>query len=145
LSVGSAAIYNAFAAGAKAITPVHAETVADSISVDLPRDGLRALGAARETGGAFIAVTDGEILAGMRALARQAAVFAEPAGAAGYAGLVKAIAGGLVSDQERIVVIVTGNGLKDVRAAMQAAGEATVIEPSLEAVRRALGASAPGR
>jgi threonine synthase len=144
-SEGSAAIYNAFVSGSEAITPVHAETLADSISVDLPRDGLRALRAARETGGAYLAVTDGEILAAMRALARQAAVFAEPAGAAGYAGLVKAMAEGLVSPEERIVVLITGNGLKDVQAAMQAAGEATVIEPRLEAVRSALDVGPRGR
>ena len=137
-SEGSAAIYNAFVSGSEVITPVHAQTLADSISVDLPRDGLRALRAARETGGAVLAVTDAEILAAMRALARKAAVFAEPAGAAGYAGLVKAVAGGLISPEERIVVLNTGSGLKDVQAAMQAAGEATVIEPKLEAVRSAL-------
>ena len=144
-SEGSAAIYNAFVSGSEVITPVHAQTLADSISVDLPRDGLRALRAARETGGAVLAVTDAEILAAMRALARKAAVFAEPAGAAGYAGLVKAVAGGLISTEERIVVLNTGSGLKDVQAAMQAAGEATVIEPKLEAVRSALRAGLAGQ
>ncbi|HLB65427.1 MAG TPA: pyridoxal-phosphate dependent enzyme [Anaerolineales bacterium] len=144
-SEGSAAIYNAFVSGSEVITPVHAQTLADSISVDLPRDGLRALRAARETGGAVLAVTDAEILAAMRALARKAAVFAEPAGAAGYAGLVKAVAGGLISPEERIVVLNTGSGLKDVQAAMQAAGEATVIEPKLEAVRSALRAGPAGQ
>jgi len=137
-SEGSAAIYNAFCSGSEDIVPVRAETIADSISVDLPRDGLRAVRAARETGGAYLTVTDGEILAAMRALARRAAVFAEPAGAAAYAGLAKAVAGGLISPEEQIVVLNTGNGLKDVRAAMKAAGEARVIEPTLEAVRSAL-------
>ena len=138
-SEGSAAIYNAFAAGTETITPVRAETLADSISVDLPRDGLRAVRAATQTGGAYLTVPDTDILSAMRALARGAAVFAEPAGAAAYAGLVKAVAQGRVQPEDRIVVLNTGNGLKDVRAAMQAAGEAVVIEPRLEAMRKALG------
>jgi threonine synthase len=138
-SEGSAAIYNAFAAGTETITPVRADTLADSISVDLPRDGLRAVRAATQTGGAYLTVPDTDILSAMRALAREAAVFAEPAGAAAYAGLVKAVAQGRVQPLDRIVVLNTGNGLKDVRTAMQAAGEAVVIEPRLEAMRKALG------
>jgi threonine synthase len=138
-SEGSAAIYNAFAAGTETITPVRADTLADSISVDLPRDGLRAVRAATQTGGAYLTVPDTDILSAMRSLAREAAVFAEPAGAAAYAGLVKAVAQGRVQPEDRIVVLNTGNGLKDVRAAMQAAGEAVVIEPRLEAMRKALG------
>ncbi len=138
-SEGSAAIYNAFAAGTEAITPVRANTIADSISVDLPLDGLRGLRAATQTGGAYIRVTDAEILSAMRELGRKAAVFAEPAGATGYAGLVKAAADGKVGREDRILVLITGNGLKDVRSAMQAAGEARVIEPTLGALRKALG------
>jgi threonine synthase len=142
-SEGSAAITNAFRSGSEEIVPVRAETIADSISVDLPRDGRRAVRAARETGGAYLTVSDGEILAAMVILGRQAAVFAEPAGAAAHAGLVRALADGLVSPEDEIVVLNTGNGLKDVGAAMRAAGEAVVVEPRLEAVRSALGA-APG-
>jgi threonine synthase len=84
-------------------------------------------------------VPDTDILSAMRSLAREAAVFAEPAGAAAYAGLVKAVAQGRVQPEDRVVILNTGNGLKDVRAAMQAAGEAVVIEPRLEAMRKALG------
>ena len=136
---GSAAVANAFLAGTETITPVQANTMADSISVDLPRDGVRALRAAVETHGDYILVSDAEILAAMRDLGRQAAVFAEPAGAAAYAGLVKAVRQGKVASTDRIVVLNTGNGLKDVKSAMQAAGEATVIKPTLEALRDALG------
>jgi threonine synthase len=140
-SEGSAAIYNAFVTGTENITPVRADTIADSISVDLPRDGLRALRAAAQTGGAYLAVRDEDILVAMRDLARKAAVFAEPAGATAYAGLVKAVAEGLVQSDECIVVINTGNGLKDVQAAMQAAGEASVIKPTLNALKNAIGES----
>jgi threonine synthase len=84
-------------------------------------------------------VADTDILEAMRLLGSRAAVFAEPAGATAYAGLARAVEAGLVSPEERIVVLNTGNGLKDVRAAMQAAGEARVVEPTLEGLRAALG------
>jgi len=137
-SAGSAAIYNAFISGTEEIVPVKADTIADSISVDLPRDGLRALRAATQTKGAYLSVSDESILKAMQDLAREAAVFAEPAGATAYAGLVKAVADGLVGSDERILVLNTGNGLKDVQAAMKAAGEATVIGPTLEALKKVL-------
>lgn len=137
-SQGSSAIYNAFSAGTDEIKPVHATTIADSISVDLPRDGLRALRAATQTGGAYIQVSDDDILAAMRTLGRDAAVFAEPAGATPYAGLVKAVEQGLVRPDEQILMLITGNGLKDIKGALRAAGKATVIEPDLDALKKAL-------
>ncbi len=91
--------------------------------------------AVRETGGAYLTVTDEEILAAIPVLARQAAVFSEPAGAAAYAGLVKAVQQGLVKSDETIVCLITGNGLKDVGSAMKVAGAGTPIEPSLDALR----------
>jgi len=133
---GAAACYNAWKAGTDVITPVDAHTISDSICVGLPRDGTRAVRAVRETHGAYITVSDEEVLAAMRELAREEGVFAEPAGATGYAGLVKAVRDKLVDRDEHVVVVVTGNGLKDVSNAMKAAGEASLIEPTLEAVRR---------
>ncbi len=135
---GSAACYNAWKAGTEKITPVNAQTIADSISADLPRDGVRAVRAVRETDGAYLTVTDDEILAAIRDLARGAAVFAEPAGAAAYAGVVKAVRDGLVRSDETIVCVITGNGLKDVASAMKVAGDARRIEPTLEAVRKVI-------
>jgi threonine synthase len=134
---GAAACYNAWKAGTEVITPVDAHTISDSICVGLPRDGTRAVRAVRETHGAYITVSDDEVLAAMRELAREEGVFAEPAGATGYAGLVKAVRENLVDRDERIVVVITGNGLKDVSSAMKAAGKPSLIEPTLEALRRA--------
>lgn len=131
---GSAAIANAFLAGTEKIIPVSANTIADSISVDLPRDGVRAVRAVKETGGSYILVTDADILNAIAALG-PLGIFAEPAGATAYAGLVKAAAGGLVEADDPIVVINTGSGLKDVRAAMQAVPAAPIIPPSLEALK----------
>jgi threonine synthase len=98
---------------------ITAQTVADSISAGLPRDRLKAMTAVTATNGAFVTVSDDEILAAIPALARGCGVFAEPAGAAAYAGLVKAIAQKLIEPTERVVVINTGNGLKDVQSAMR--------------------------
>jgi threonine synthase len=133
---GSAACYNAWKTGTETITPVDAHTISDSISVGLPRDGIRAVRAVRETNGAYLTVADDEVLEAMRKLARAEGVFAEPAGATGYAGLAKAIRENLVDPDEDIVVVVTGNGLKDIHAAVKAAGKASLIEPNLETLRR---------
>lgn len=134
---GSAAIANAFHAGTETITPVEADTLADSISVNLPRDGVRAVRAARETGGTYVLVSDDDILRAIADLG-SLGIFAEPAGAAAYAGLVRAVRDGIVKPEDPILVLNTGSGFKDVHAAMQAVHEAPVIEPTLEAVRKLL-------
>ncbi|MEP0806423.1 MAG: threonine synthase [Chloroflexota bacterium] len=134
---GSAAIANAFHGNTETITPVSAKTLADSISVDLPRDGVRAVRAAKETGGTYITISDDDILHAIAELGR-AGIFAEPAGAAAYAGLVRAAGSGVVGGDDPILVLNTGSGLKDVRAAMRAVVEAPIIEPTLEAVKKLL-------
>ena len=134
---GSAAIYNAFHANTEKIIPVSANTIADSISVDLPRDGVRAVRAARESGGTFFTVSDGDILQAIAELGRFG-IFAEPAGATAFAGLVRAITDGLVMNEEPVLVLNTGSGLKDVRAAMKAVAEAQIIEPTLDALKKIL-------
>ena len=134
---GSAAIANAFHGNTEEIKPVSAKTLADSISVDLPRDGVRAVRAAKETGGTYITVTDDEILKAIAELGR-AGIFAEPAGAAAYAGLVKGAGTGVVGGEDPILVLNTGSGLKDIRAAMDAVHEAPIIKPDLEEVKKLL-------
>ena len=134
---GSAAIANAFDGNTETITPVSAKTLADSISVDLPRDGVRAVRAAKETNGTYIKVSDDEILKAIAELGR-AGVFAEPAGATVYAGLVKGAGSGLVGGEDPVLVLNTGSGLKDIRAAMQAVQQAPIIEPTLKAVKKIL-------
>ena len=133
---GAAACYNAWKVGTDTVSPIDAHTISDSICVGLPRDGTRAVRAVRETQGAYLTVSDEQVLAAMRELARDQGVFAEPAGATSYAGLVNAIRDGLVDRDELIVVVITGNGLKDVPSAMKAAGKASLIEPTIEALRR---------
>jgi len=136
-SKGSAAIYNAFQAGSEQITPVAASTLADSISVDLPRDGVRAVRAARESGGSYLAVDDEKILQAIATLG-QVGVFAEPAGATSFAGLEQAVQMGLIEEGDAVVVLNTGSGLKDVKAAMQAVPQAPIIEPTMNALKKHL-------
>jgi len=134
---GSAAIANAFHANTETITPVTANTIADSISVNLPRDGVRAVRAVKETQGTYMTVSDEEIIKAIAQLGK-IGVFAEPAGATAYAGLVKATGSGVVGSDDPILVLNTGSGLKDVRAAMQAVVEPPIIESTLAAVKKIL-------
>jgi threonine synthase len=134
---GSAAIANTFAAGVEDITPVSASTIADSISVDLPRDGVRAVRAAVQTGGAYLTVGDADILSSISKLG-QVGIFSEPAGATAYAGFLKAFEQGMINPDDAILVLNTGSGLKDVGAAMEAVNPAPIIEPTLAAVEREL-------
>jgi threonine synthase len=134
-TAGSAAVANAYNSGSEQITPVSASTLADSISVDLPRDGIRAVRAARQTGGSYIVVSDEDILSAIAALGK-VGIFAEPAGAASYAGLVRAVEAGFISPEDPVLVINTGSGLKDTRAAVQAVPEALIIEPNIDSLRR---------
>jgi threonine synthase len=85
----------------------------------------------------YITVSDKEILKAIAELGKEG-IFAEPAGATAYAGLVKATASGLVGSEDPILVLNTGSGLKDVRAAMKAVKKAPIIQPTLEAVKRLL-------
>jgi threonine synthase len=134
---GSSAVANAFSANTEIIKPVSAKTIADSISVDLPRDGVRAVRAAKETNGTYIVVTDNEIIKAIAELGR-IGVFPEPAGATAYAGMVKATSLGVVGSDDPILVLNTGSGLKDIGAAMRAVQSAPIIEPTLEAVKKVL-------
>ena len=133
-SEGSAAIANAYLAGNEEIIPVSATTMADSISVDLPRDGVRAVRAATQTNGAYVLVPDSEIIKGIAALGK-VGIFAEPAGSTSYAGLLKALETGMITKDDPVLVMNTGSGLKDVKAAMQSVQEAPIITPSLDALK----------
>ncbi|MBI4811311.1 MAG: pyridoxal-phosphate dependent enzyme, partial [Ignavibacteriales bacterium] len=88
--------------------------------------------------GEMVAVSDEEILEAMRLTARLGGVFGEPAGVAGVAGLRKAVQQNIVKSNETAVVVITGNGLKDIQSAKQAAGKEHFIEPTIDAVVDAL-------
>jgi threonine synthase len=98
------------------IESVAANTVADSIAVDQPRDGLAAVRAVIESGGEAVTVSDQEILAAIGELASMAGVFAEPAAATPWAAVKRLAMDGLIGKDEDVVLLITGNGLKDVAA-----------------------------
>ena len=139
---GSSYLYEAWKNKEDILTkpPVSGLTVADSISAGLPRDRIKALAAVTKTDGTYVQVSDEEILAAVPELARGVGVFAEPAGACAYAGLVKAVEQGLVAADERIVVLNTGNGLKDIQSTMKAVemvgSKASLIAPDLEELKK---------
>ncbi len=134
-SEGSAAIANAFEAENEDIQSVSAETMADSISVDMPSDGLRALRAATQTGGAYIKVKDENIIEAIAKLG-QVGIFAEPAGATAYAGVESAIEKELINSDDPVLALVTGSGLKDVKSAMKSVDAAPIVKPDLEEVKK---------
>lgn len=134
----SRAVVNAVE-GDGVIRPVEATTIADSISVDVPRDGEMAVRAVRESGGMAVAVSDEEILDSITLLARTCGVFAEPAGATSIAGLRKLAAGGKIKGTERVVCLVTGSGLKDIDSARKVAGRPISIDPTMDSFREAAG------
>ena len=139
-AAGSSPLVDAWERGLEGweMKPVEAHSVADSIVAGLPRDRIKALRAVRDTGGAFLRVSDEEIIAAIPALAQGVGVFAEPAAAAAYAGLIKAVEQELIRADERVVVLATGSGLKDIKTAMKSVGEPTIVAPDWADVRRAL-------
>lgn len=123
----SAAVVNAFL-GDGVIRPVSGETIADSISVSIPRDGDAAVLALKESNGFGVIVEDDEILDAIGEVARKAGVFGEPAGVASWAGLKVLAKKGLVDPEWTVVILVTGSGLKDIGSAMKKAGDFRVIQ-----------------
>jgi len=132
---GSAGIVTALKEGRNTVTPVPgAKSVADSLTVEVPRNALQCIRAVRESGGSGVAVSDRTILEAIPRLATLTGVFAEPSAAASLAGLEVALREGLVEQHERVVLLVTGTGLKDVGAAARAVERPLPIQPTLEAV-----------
>jgi threonine synthase len=136
---GSAACYQVWKSGGDPakMEPINSQTVADSIASDLPHDGVKAVRAVRETKGAFVSVPDQAILDGIPVLARLSGVFAEPAAAAVYAGIRTALTEGHVRPDERVLLLVTGNGLKDIKSAMRVSGVGYPVAPDIEEVEKA--------
>lgn len=130
-AAGAAAIVDAVN-GDGTVRPGPARTIADSISADLPRDGRAAVRAIQDSGGRGVKVTDDEILSAIARLARTSGVFAEPAAAASFAGLVKLCEAGALREDERVLLMITGNGLKDVESARRAAGAPLRVRPDLD-------------
>jgi len=136
---GSAAIASALRGGDVEVTPVEgAHSVADSLVVSAPRNAILALRDVRASGGTGVIVSDEAIVAAIARLAGATGVFTEPAAAAVFAGLEVALAQGLVGREERVVLLLTGSGLKDVPAAARAVRIPEPIPADLDAVAERL-------
>jgi threonine synthase len=116
------------------IKPVKPDTIAKSLAIGNPADGYFALDAVRQTGGGLAAVSDEEVVDAMLLLARTEGIFAETAGGVTVATLKRLAEQGIVRPDERVVVYITGHGLKTLDAVVDRSGADTiVIEPSLDA------------
>ncbi|MDP3447441.1 MAG: threonine synthase [Eubacteriales bacterium] len=116
------------------LKPTLENTLADSIAVGVPRNPVKAQRAVRDSNGAWIAVSDDDILDAMRLLGRTEGVFGEPAGVTAMAGVKVAVATDIIKPHESVTVVSTGSGLKDVKNAMLAAGEPFKCEPDIIAL-----------
>ena len=126
---------DAFKSG-KDLIPSDTNTIADSIAVGTPRNWRRAIQQIKLSHGDMIAVSDEEIFEAMKTTARLAGVFGEPAGVTASAGLKKAIEQKIIKPNETALVMVTGNGLKDIQSAKQAAGEPISLPPTIDALSK---------
>ena len=141
-ALGASPVYKAFIEGSDKIKPMESvETVATAIRIGNPVNWKRALRAARETGGMIGAVTDEEILWAQSILASREGVFAEPAGAAPIAFLIKAAREGLIEPDSRVVCIVTGHGLKDPDVVLRRIEKPVEVEPEVDSVLENLSAT----
>jgi threonine synthase len=131
-AAAAAPIVRAWEAGAEDLTPLSPDpTVAESIAVGAPALGWRALGAVRQSGGAGVALPDGELLAAQALLARTTGIFCEPSAAASLAAALRLKATGRIGPTDLVVCVVTGHGLKQPEPAAQRAEPVLAVEPRL--------------
>ncbi|MGO9972985.1 MAG: threonine synthase [Solirubrobacteraceae bacterium] len=135
-ATGCSPVASAFEAGRDFCRPVKPDTIAKSLAIGNPADGPYALDLARRTGGSIDAVSDEEIRAGIRLLATTTGIFTETAGGVTIAVLAKLARRGDIDPAERVVALITGEGLKTLECA-RGTFEPWEIEPSIEAFEQA--------
>lgn len=118
--------------------PVNAHTIADSISAGVPRSRTQALHAVRATNGAYIAIEDDEIVRAIPEFAQLTGVFAEPAAVASFVGARRAVQSNYIQPDESVAILVTGNGLKDVKRAQASVQGGLRVKPDIQAIRDVL-------
>ncbi|HZI92555.1 MAG TPA: threonine synthase [Thermoleophilaceae bacterium] len=138
---GCSPVARAFADGKNVCRPVKPDTVAKSLAIGDPADGPYALELARDSGGGVDAVTDDEIRAGIRLLAETTGVFTETAGGVTTAVLKKLADRGDIGPDERVVVVITGEGLKTLDA-VRGSFETHEIEPNIASFEDTVGVGA---
>ncbi len=137
-SDGCSPFVNAYVKKQK-IEPTEENTIADSISVGIPRNPVKAIRAVEKSGGSWIAVSDHNILKAMKTLGSNEGIFTEPAGAASLEGAEEALKLGIIKPDETICIIATGNGLKDTKNALEIAGKPIYIEPDMNELIKIIG------
>jgi threonine synthase len=115
-AAGCSPVADAFRDGHEICRPVRPDTIAKSLAIGDPADGVFALEVARKTGGAIDAVTDEEIVEGIRLLAETTGIFTETAGGVTTAVLKKLADRGDIGADEKVVLVITGEGLKTLDA-----------------------------
>lgn len=135
---GCSPIAKAFHEGRDFIAPEKPNTIAKSIAIGNPADGIYAVEIARKTGGNIEAVNDTEIIEGIKLLAETEGIFTETAGGTTVAVLKKLVEAGKINPDETTVVYITGNGLKTQEAVQGYIAEPFTIEPKLESFEHAL-------
>lgn len=135
---GCSPIAKAFREGKDFIAPVKPQTIAKSIAIGNPADGIYALDIAKKTDGHIESVTDAEIIEGMKLLAETEGIFTETAGGTTIAVLKKLVEAGKINPEGKVVVYITGNGLKTQEAVAGYVGQPLLIEPKLDSFERAL-------
>ena len=136
-ALGCSPVATAWRDGSDTIRPVKPDTIAKSLAIGNPADGYFALDAVRQTEGGLAAVSDGEVVEGIRLLARTEGIFAETAGGVTVASLKRLAEEGVVGADERVVLYITGLGLKTLDA-VEADPTAT-ISPTLDAFHEVFG------
>ncbi|MBD2004938.1 MULTISPECIES: threonine synthase [Cyanophyceae] len=135
---GCSPIAQAYRDGRDFVTPVKPNTIAKSIAIGNPADGVYALEIAKKTNGSIESVNDAEIVDGIKLLAETEGIFTETAGGTTVAVLKKLVEAGKIDPSETTVVYITGNGLKTQEAVQGYIGEPLTIEAKLDSFERAL-------
>jgi threonine synthase len=134
---GCAPVAGAFEAGWDICKPVKPDTIAKSLAIGNPADGPYALELARRSGGSVDSVSDEEIREGIALLARTTGIFTETAGGVTTATLRKLAERGDIGADERVVLVITGEGLKTLDA-VRGTFEVSTVEPTVESFENRL-------
>ncbi|MDA3846491.1 MAG: threonine synthase [Vallitaleaceae bacterium] len=134
---GCAPLYKAFRTNGP-VEAAEENTLADSISVGVPRNPVKALEAVKKSGGNYVSVSDESILEAMSLLGKTEGIFGEPAGVASLAGIQVAIQEGVIKKDESVTFIMTGNGLKDIKNGQLAAKEPIHMNSNVDEMIRIL-------
>ncbi|AFZ00906.1 threonine synthase [Calothrix sp. PCC 6303] len=135
---GCSPIAEAFKEGRDFIKPVKPNTIAKSLAIGNPADGVYAVELAQKTGGNIESVTDAEIIEAIKLLAETEGIFTETAGGTTVAVLKKLVEAGKIDPDETTVVYITGNGLKTQEAVQGYIGEPFTIDAKLDSFESAL-------